>query len=465
MAALVGLLLLVPGAADARLPSERASGSPVQNLLSSCPSAAEIAAIDTDLDLTFDADPTEGTLVCTAAAGSADLTRLEERAYQAIRVIRAMQFERPLPWTSKSLYLWLVDAIDGIRYRDDITFSFCCSPANVVNIRAPNLSVLQTDRWMDPRTGTGMAGLVNLIAHEARHNEGQGHDCSGGNDRTIEQLGAWAIAYYLELWSGLYSGDFLDASSDSGPSYYRDTAMRDSDGVYLTRICTRPSADLSLSGEAQPGTISPGGRFAHVYVARNEGPAAAPQTFLYVDVPSGTRVETASASQGSCIASPAADPVVVGCSLGALAEGGSASVDVEFRVVGVAGHFVLSRGIGAYLTGPVDDPDDSDQAVLVEVRVTPSVCAGRPLGGRVIRGTPGDDRLVGTGKGDLICGFDGNDILIGKGGNDVLVGGSGDDRLKGGNGKDRLKGGAGYDRCRPGSPGYGRGDRAVGCEA
>ena len=75
-----------------------------------------------------------------------------------------------------------------------------------------------------------------------------------------------------------------------------------------------------------------------------------------------------------------------------------------------------------------------------------------------IRGTEGDDRLVGTRRKDFICGLGGNDRVRARGGRDVVHGGPGRDRLYGGRGNDRLFGDAGRDLVRGQS---GR-DRLVG---
>jgi len=55
-------------------------------------------------------------------------------------------------------------------------------------------------------------------------------------------------------------------------------------------------------------------------------------------------------------------------------------------------------------------------------------------------------RLKGTQGDDILIGGDGDDRIDGKGGNDVLVGGAGADRIKGGAGDDQISGGAGDDR-------------------
>jgi Ca2+-binding RTX toxin-like protein len=67
----------------------------------------------------------------------------------------------------------------------------------------------------------------------------------------------------------------------------------------------------------------------------------------------------------------------------------------------------------------------------------------------IIRGTPGDDDLVGDINGvpepDTISGLAGDDLLVALGGDDTLFGGVDDDRLEGGFDDDRLDGGAGDD--------------------
>ncbi|WP_344601068.1 calcium-binding protein [Sporichthya brevicatena] len=91
----------------------------------------------------------------------------------------------------------------------------------------------------------------------------------------------------------------------------------------------------------------------------------------------------------------------------------------------------------------------------------------------VIKGTNGDDRIVGTIRGgggnDIICGGAGADQIYGGGGNDKISGGPGtdlvvgnkgndvlrgdkaNDVLKGGAGNDVLRGGAGHDIVQGGS--------------
>jgi VCBS repeat-containing protein len=62
-----------------------------------------------------------------------------------------------------------------------------------------------------------------------------------------------------------------------------------------------------------------------------------------------------------------------------------------------------------------------------------------------IKGSKGDDVLVGTNRSDAIFGRSGNDVLLGRSGNDKLDGGKGNDKLLGGKGDDVLLGGSGND--------------------
>jgi Ca2+-binding RTX toxin-like protein len=67
----------------------------------------------------------------------------------------------------------------------------------------------------------------------------------------------------------------------------------------------------------------------------------------------------------------------------------------------------------------------------------------------LVLGTSGDDtggnRLRGSGGDDCIVGGGGNDTLRGNKGNDILIGGNGDDTLIGGNQNDICYGNAGND--------------------
>ncbi len=171
----------------------------IDALFARCPTAAEIAEVSQAVTLAFETDPTAGTLVCKASDGSADLTALKKRAYQSILIMKHLSFDAPLPWTNKNLFNWFAGAITSIRFRSNITYSYCCEPANTINIAvAGNSYLMLTGRWIDDSIGGGLMDTMVLFAHEARHNEGYPHTCANGqDDKTLGELGAWGVQYYL----------------------------------------------------------------------------------------------------------------------------------------------------------------------------------------------------------------------------------------------------------------------------
>lgn len=218
----------------------------VDDLLARCPTRTEVAWVAKRYKLTFVQDPTESAgLVCTSVAGSGDLTLLQLRAYQALLLLHTFEFDTPLPWAPgvpgdvpPRLGDWLRSTIRGVTFRGDVAYSSCCDPAGIVNVSATGMAALATNRWVDPRSGTGMEGLVGLIVHEARHAEVGGHTC-GVDDGTPEELGAWGVQYYLVEWlaSHLVDPSYLDAPAPLAPDYYRDSARDSARYLLSTRFC------------------------------------------------------------------------------------------------------------------------------------------------------------------------------------------------------------------------------------
>ena len=202
---------------------------------------AEVRQIEAELRITFEGDPTAGQpLRCTAATGSADLTPWQERVYNSFRAAKALSFDAPLPWTSRPLYDWLANTVQGIRLRADITNSFCCSPPRVINIHAASNSCLLfggTRRWAAAGGPCGMDAFLGVVVHEARHAEGPGHTC-GTSDNTIAEMGAWSVQYWLFRWMGDHSGPFL-APADGTPSsgFYHEVALRQARDICSSRFC------------------------------------------------------------------------------------------------------------------------------------------------------------------------------------------------------------------------------------
>jgi len=207
----------------------------VDQMLAECPTAEQIAAIDADLSISFESDPTASQgLACTAAEDSKDVTHFQRRIYNILRVMQELKFDQPLPWTDKQLFDWFTGAIDGIRFRNDIDYSACCDPAGIINIQTNNLVATSMDRWIEPAADNGLVHIMILFVHEARHNEGYGHTCADGNDSTLDEMGAWGVEYYTEIWLADHvAGDLFANSSFDYAESMRSEAQR----ILETRFC------------------------------------------------------------------------------------------------------------------------------------------------------------------------------------------------------------------------------------
>ena len=113
--------------------------------------------------------------------------------------------------------------------------------------------------------------------------------------------------------------------------------------------------------------------------------------------------------------------------------------------------------IGSYKVElTVKDTAGESDTDAVQIEVVKSKTESCKKLAATIVGTPGNDRLRGTGKRDVIVGRGGKDRLFGGGGNDVLCGKGGDDRkLSGGAKNDKVNGGGGNDNAG-GGPGRDR---------
>jgi hypothetical protein len=205
--------------------------------LARCPTRDEVALVDSVLDLTFEDDPTRPALVCTAAAGSADLTYLEERVYQAILSMRRIPFDAPLPWTELPLFDWFAQEVNGIIVRG--TSSYCCDGPGVIVVRSDGIwSEDWGQLWMgrDPNAAIGLMNSVDLLLHEARHIGGFLHTCADGNDATLKEGGAWAVVYWYYIWLSEHAGSPYLAPLDADPQLYARVAANQAAGILETRI-------------------------------------------------------------------------------------------------------------------------------------------------------------------------------------------------------------------------------------
>ena len=185
----------------------------INTVFARCPSVDEIRAIDRDLRLEFDSDPTKDVASaerCTENAGSRNLTVMQARVYRALSTLRRLTFREPLPWTRDPVYRWFTRTVRGVRFRADITNSSCCGPDRLINVAArvqtvngrvqSGFALAVTDPTSRMPTDFRMlAGFLQLLVHEARHRDGKPHTC-GTKDQTIAEMGAWGAAWAFYRW-------------------------------------------------------------------------------------------------------------------------------------------------------------------------------------------------------------------------------------------------------------------------
>jgi hypothetical protein len=229
----------------------------IDQLITACPPAAVLDAIDVDFDIRFEfvtTDPNGPELVCTTAGGSRDLTHTQERIYQALIALRALEFEQALPWTTLPLYEWMTESIEGIRVIEGVG-SACCTPpsgasGNYVTIESQaSRTWLTSDLWA-MTWGGGLFDLVQLLVHETRHANDKLHTC-GGSDDTIAELGAWGAVYWFSRAVAFDSDPcFVRPYYGEVPQYpeqclaeedYLVVARSYSRDVHNVRFCSEPS--------------------------------------------------------------------------------------------------------------------------------------------------------------------------------------------------------------------------------
>lgn len=226
----------------------RADAGTVDAILRSCPTAAEIAAIERDFKFTFETDP--GPIVCTPG-GSEYGARLA--LINAFRCMKALTFDKPIPvLNAANIYAWLKGhgvAINVIDAGDSN------AATRTLNIYGAVLGGSEKRVWSDDR-GNGMVALIGLLVHEATHAiTGKGHDCSGAawfyepGYRTIEDGTQFEDVSWLP-WPG---------DSPKGPPkdpvIVRPYTMYTPDGAILLRMVRAADPGGRVGSGGTPGVL------------------------------------------------------------------------------------------------------------------------------------------------------------------------------------------------------------------
>ena len=115
------------------------------------------------------------------------------------------------------------------------------------------------------------------------------------------------------------------------------------------------SADLSLTESDAPDPVQPGQLLTYTFTARNDGPASAGGVTVTDDLPAGVDYDSAVPSQGSCSESGG----TVDCTLGSLASGASATIEVKVRPQS-EGSLTNQAGVSSAVADP--DPRTTTRA-------------------------------------------------------------------------------------------------------
>jgi hypothetical protein len=199
----------------------------VDDIMTSCPTECELAWFNSDFDIEFDDAAGLPPLACENGLDPSGGVNPRLAIYQALRVMAALDFDQPLPWTEKNLYAWLNGAIDGILLTTT-DMSHCCDGQNRIVLKADLLSQPAFATWYDQQYGIGLDVLVGLIVHEARHAEIGGHTC-GSDDQTLQELGSWGVQHYLFTWLAEHTLGWLTPAQMQAALSHAQTA--------LERIC------------------------------------------------------------------------------------------------------------------------------------------------------------------------------------------------------------------------------------
>lgn len=166
--------------------------------------------------------------------------------------------------------------------------------------------------------------------------------------------------------SGPFESQFNQISSDGTRVFFatqESLVSSDTNGnndVYVVKAS--PTADLSVTQSGAPNPVLAGRPFTFTATIRNETSESANRVTLIDTLPSSVYFDSATPSQGHCHQAGA----TVGCNLGSLDGGESATVEIRLRSKRSAGQHMNKAVVRAAET----DRDYSDNSSLASIAVT-----------------------------------------------------------------------------------------------
>ena len=272
-----------------------------------CPSAADIASLDRDFDITFydsDRDPNPSSFLHGLMPNthwdrypySCDMRSHDPQryiVYNTLKFLRDIRFSRPLPFTSGSLYSYLtlhngvssaVHLDDPVGRRLKIVPRLDCNHFPSTSYLEPvTTSTFQIESTFAPEivsyafepdfaTCGYRSTLIPLaapetvdgfvyspvaraatIVHEAQHGIAHvGHTDGPNNDATLDEMGAYAAQFYFDAWVSLYSTN-TDEYTRNLAAGYAGSVLR-----HITvNKCPADASLRSVVNQIQPGTCTP----------------------------------------------------------------------------------------------------------------------------------------------------------------------------------------------------------------
>ncbi|MFZ0090087.1 MAG: DUF11 domain-containing protein, partial [Solirubrobacteraceae bacterium] len=139
-------------------------------------------------------------------------------------------------------------------------------------------------------------------------------------------------------------------------------------------------ADLSITKTASAPIVGPGGQLAYTLVVQNHGPDAAFDVQVSDAIPAGLTVTSAQPSQGSCTVAGA-----ITCSLGTLADGGSAQILVTVNVAISASGSVTNCAVTSASQTDSNPGNNSSCATTTIVTPTPPPPVTEPVDLQIVK--------------------------------------------------------------------------------
>lgn len=199
--------------------------SPMDALLSSCPTEAEMRQIRSDFNITIDPSVPPSMLAWSCTNGGRE-SSVMLTLYNAFRAMKLLTFDAPMPLIgATNLYDWLRKLrLTFHVVGDAVTGGYNMAGGTDVYLLAGGMNDPTNRVWFDPLSAGGLSGLIGLLVHEARHTVPGGnypHNCSNW-DSTISFGGAWSLQYYFFLWCAQHAGAYLTDSQKTAAAGYAD---------------------------------------------------------------------------------------------------------------------------------------------------------------------------------------------------------------------------------------------------